>query len=145
MSLAQFAKASGLSKGHASTLENGLAVMSVNTVYAAARALGVPPFLLCMREEDEGVAWALEQILGEENGDVFRAAVALRALILGPRGKRTKRRTRAPGRPKRRARVRPGTIPSASHLPPGRGEGRGQGLSGHARPTGTLCRARTTW
>ncbi|TKC97929.1 XRE family transcriptional regulator [Polyangium fumosum] len=83
MSLSQFAKASGLSKGHASNLENGLALMSVGTVFAVARALGVPPFLLCMREEDESFAACLDKILREEGGDVGRAAVRLRELFFG--------------------------------------------------------------
>jgi len=83
MSLAQFAKASGLSKGHASNLENGLALMSVGTAFAVARALGVPPFLLCMREEDEPFAECLDKILREEGGDEVRAAVQLRELFFG--------------------------------------------------------------
>ena len=151
MSLAEFAAASGLSKGHASNLENGLAVMSVYTVYIAGRALRLPPFLLCMRPEDEGLARVLDEILREEDGDVGRAAVRLRALVFGRqgkgkgKGKGKKRKGRTIGRTRRRTPVRPGTIPSPPALVP-RGTGEpGRGLSGHARPTGTLCRARTTW
>ncbi|WP_272426181.1 helix-turn-helix domain-containing protein [Polyangium jinanense] len=93
MSLAQFAKASGLSKGHISNLENGLAVMSVSTIYAAAGALGVPPFLLCMREEDEPFTQYFDNLLREEDGDLGRAAERFRALFFG----KPPRRGRGPG------------------------------------------------
>ncbi|MDI3290449.1 helix-turn-helix transcriptional regulator [Polyangium sp. 15x6] len=93
MSLAQLAKASGLSKGHVSNLENGLAVMSVGTICAAAGALGVPPFLLCMREEDEPFAECFDNLLHEEGGDVGRAAERLRELFFG----KPPRRGRGPG------------------------------------------------
>lgn len=88
MSLGQFAKASGLSKGHISNLENGLAVMSVGTICAAGRALGVPPFLVCMREEDEPFTECFDSLLREEGGDVLRAAERLREVFFGKPSRR---------------------------------------------------------
>jgi transcriptional regulator with XRE-family HTH domain len=91
MSLAQFAKASGLSKGHASNLENGLAVMGVETVRAVAAALGVPLFLLCMMPGDEPLTRLIDQYLREEDGDAGRAAERLRLFFFGRRGRRHER------------------------------------------------------
>lgn len=93
MSLAQFSKTSGLSKGHASNLENGLAVMSVGTMFTVAAALGVPAFVLCMRDEDEPLAGCIDTYLHEEGGDAVRAAERLRELFFG----RQPRRGRGPG------------------------------------------------
>ncbi|MDI1446981.1 helix-turn-helix transcriptional regulator [Polyangium sp. 6x1] len=83
MSLSQLARASGLSKGHVSNLENGLALMSVGTLQAVARVLGVPMFVLCMRDEDESFSAYLDNVLREEGGDVGRAAERLREFFFG--------------------------------------------------------------
>ncbi len=98
MSLARFAAASGLSKGHVSNLENGLTVMSVHTAFASAQAFGIPPFVLVMFSGDERFSRILDRLIREAGGDTLRAAEALRELAFGKRrkSKRGSRGTRPP-------------------------------------------------
>ena len=54
MSLAQLAEAAGISKGHLSSVEHGLAAITVETIARLARALETsPPCILTFPEEDE--------------------------------------------------------------------------------------------
>lgn len=54
MSLAQLAEAAGISKGHLSSVEHGLAAITVETIARLARALDTTsPCLLTFPEEDD--------------------------------------------------------------------------------------------
>lgn len=83
LSLAALADASGLSKGHMSSAERGLVLITVGTVVAAARALDMPPFLLMMFPEEEPFAAVLEHVRLCEGGDAGKTAVKLRELVFG--------------------------------------------------------------
>jgi len=87
MSLAALADESGLSKGHMSSVERGLVLITVGTVVSAAKALGVPPFVLLMFPEEEPLAAVVEHVRASEGGDTDKAAAALRKLVFGPNGR----------------------------------------------------------
>lgn len=54
MSLGALADASAISKGHLSTIEHGLAAITVNTIARIADGLNVPPlYILTFPAEDE--------------------------------------------------------------------------------------------
>ncbi|HVK65404.1 MAG TPA: helix-turn-helix transcriptional regulator [Polyangium sp.] len=54
MSLGALADASALSKGHLSSVEHGLAAITIGTIARLAEGFGVPPmYLLTFAEEDE--------------------------------------------------------------------------------------------
>lgn len=54
MSLADLADASELSKGHLSSVEHGLAAITIQTIERLARGFDLPPFyLLAFSAEDE--------------------------------------------------------------------------------------------
>jgi transcriptional regulator with XRE-family HTH domain len=54
MSLAALADASELSKGHLSSVEHGLAAITIGTIARLAQGFGVPPmYLLTFAAEDE--------------------------------------------------------------------------------------------
>jgi transcriptional regulator with XRE-family HTH domain len=54
MSLAQLADASALSKGHLSSIEHGLAAITIGTISRLAEGFGVPPlYLLTFASDDE--------------------------------------------------------------------------------------------
>lgn len=54
MSLAELADASELSKGHLSSVEHGLAAITIQTISRLAKGLGVPPlYVLTFATEDE--------------------------------------------------------------------------------------------
>jgi transcriptional regulator with XRE-family HTH domain len=84
MSIAALAEAAGLSKGHMSSVERGLVLITVGTVVATARALDVPPFVLAMFPEEEPLSAVIEHVRSSEGGDTNKAAGKLRKLIFGP-------------------------------------------------------------
>ncbi|MBK9260372.1 MAG: helix-turn-helix transcriptional regulator [Polyangiaceae bacterium] len=54
LSLGALADASGLSKGHLSSVEHGLAAITIHTIARLATGFGVPPmYLLAFSKEDE--------------------------------------------------------------------------------------------
>ncbi len=54
LSLAGLADASELSKGHLSSVEHGLAAITIHTIARLAKGFGVPPlYLLTFAKEDE--------------------------------------------------------------------------------------------
>jgi transcriptional regulator with XRE-family HTH domain len=54
MSLAALADASALSKGHLSSVEHGLAAITIQTIERLAQGFGVPPmYLLTFAADDE--------------------------------------------------------------------------------------------
>ncbi len=83
MSLADLADAAGLSKGHMSSVERGLVLITVGTVVATARALGVPPFVLAMFPDEDPLSTVIEHIRSVEGGDTNKAAGKLRKLVFG--------------------------------------------------------------
>ncbi len=83
MSLADLADAAGLSKGHMSSVERGLVLITVGTVVATARALGVPPFVLAMFPDEEPLSAVIEHVRSSEGGDTNKAAGKLRELVFG--------------------------------------------------------------
>lgn len=83
MSLAALADAAGLSKGHMSSVERGLVLITVGTVVATARALEVPPFVLAMFPSEEPLSAVIEHIRSAEGGDTNKAAGKLRKLVFG--------------------------------------------------------------
>lgn len=84
MSLAQLADASGLSKGHMSSVERGLVLITIGTVISAAKALNVSPFMLAMFPDEDPLAAVVEHVRTTENNDTEKAAAALRKLAFGP-------------------------------------------------------------
>jgi len=83
MSLAALADAAGLSKGHMSSVERGLVLITVGTVVATARALEVPPFVLAMFPGEEPLSAVIEHVRSVEGGDTNKAAGKLRKLVFG--------------------------------------------------------------
>jgi transcriptional regulator with XRE-family HTH domain len=54
MSLAHVANASGLSKGHLSSVERGLSAITVETIERLAQGMGLPPmYILAFAKDDE--------------------------------------------------------------------------------------------
>jgi transcriptional regulator with XRE-family HTH domain len=86
LSLAALADASGLSKGHMSSVERGLVLITVGTVVSAARALNVPPFVILMFPEEEPLAAIIEHARLSEAGDSEKAATTLRKLVQAQTG-----------------------------------------------------------
>jgi transcriptional regulator with XRE-family HTH domain len=84
MSLAALAEAAGLSKGHMSSVERGLVLITVGTIVATARALGVPPFVLAMFPHEEPLSAVIERVRSSEGGDTNKTASKLRKLVFGP-------------------------------------------------------------
>lgn len=89
LSLAALADSSGLSKGHMSSVERGLVLITVGTVVAAAKALNVPPFLLLMFPEEDQLAAILEHIRAGEGGDPEKTALVLRKAVFSPAARKS--------------------------------------------------------
>ena len=83
MSLAVLADAAGLSRGHMSSVERGLVLITFSTVVSIARALGVPPFVVTMFPSDEPLSAVIEHLRSNEGGDTEKAAAILRTLVFG--------------------------------------------------------------
>lgn len=56
MSLADLADASGISKGHISSVEHGLLAITLETLGRLAKGLGLPPFAVFAFAEDDEIA-----------------------------------------------------------------------------------------
>jgi len=93
LSLAALADSSGLSKGHMSSVERGLVLITVGTVVAAAKALNVPPFLLLMFPEEDQLAAILEHIRAGEGGDTEKTALILRKAVFSPAPRKSTQNT----------------------------------------------------
>jgi len=100
LSLASLAEASGLSKGHMSSVERGLVMMTLGTVMAMARALKVPAPVLLMFDEEEQISGLIEHVRVVEGNDIRRTAEVLRKAAFGSKAKKApapkpiKKRTR---------------------------------------------------
>lgn len=78
MSLARLSLLSGLSKGHASNLENGLVMMSLATAGAVARGLSIPLFVLFLLPDEDELSQAVEEARRVALGDIATTADVLR-------------------------------------------------------------------
>lgn len=88
LSLADLARSSGLSKGHASNLENGLVLMNLGTAQALARGLSLPLFVLFLLPEEDAFSAEVESLRIRAKGDLVHAATILRkAAFESPRKK----------------------------------------------------------
>jgi transcriptional regulator with XRE-family HTH domain len=88
LSLVELAEASGVSKGHMSSVERGLVLVTLETIMAAAKGLGVPPFLVLAFREDEPMAAMVEHVRQAAGGNIQKAAVALRKAAFGAKAKK---------------------------------------------------------
>lgn len=82
MSIAALANAAGLSRGHLSSIERGLVLISVPTLVAIATALAIPPFVLVL-SPDEPLSVVIEHLRSSEGGNTIKAAHRLRELVFG--------------------------------------------------------------
>jgi transcriptional regulator with XRE-family HTH domain len=81
MSLAELADISGLSKGHLSSVEHGLAAITIHTIARLATGFGVPPlYLLTFAKEDER-AHAAELLRYLSAADVKKVRRQLQAQV----------------------------------------------------------------
>ncbi|MBK9266027.1 MAG: helix-turn-helix transcriptional regulator [Polyangiaceae bacterium] len=62
MSLAELADASELSKGHLSSVEHGLAAITIQTISRLAKGLGLPPLYILTFSSDDERAHATELV-----------------------------------------------------------------------------------
>jgi transcriptional regulator with XRE-family HTH domain len=87
MSLADIANASGLSKGHLSSVEHGLAAITAETVERLARGLGVSPMYIFAFAEDDERARIADLILDFPKGELVqlrRDIQARRKVLFSP-------------------------------------------------------------
>ena len=92
MSLVELADAAGLSRGHLSSVERGLVLITVGTVVATARALGIPPFVLAMFPDDDPFSAVIELVRSNEGGDTLKTAGQLRRMAFGELPKKRRKR-----------------------------------------------------
>ena len=56
MSLAQLSEKTGIGKGNLSTIENGFAAITIETIERIAKGLDLPPFMLLAFPDDDELA-----------------------------------------------------------------------------------------
>ena len=83
LSIAALATSAGLSKGHLSSVERGLVLITVNTLEVTARALGVPTFVLGTFPDEDPFSAVVEHLRSIAGGDTHEAARKLRRLAFG--------------------------------------------------------------
>lgn len=84
LSIAALAASAGLSKGHLSSVERGLVLITVNTLEVTARALGVPTFVLATFPDEDPLSAVVDLLRSRANGNTREAAHKLRLLAFGP-------------------------------------------------------------
>src|SRR5689334_21912916 len=72
MSLSAVADAARLSKGHLSSVEHGLAAITIETIERLAQGLDVPPFYIFAFGEDDERARITDVILDFPKGELLR-------------------------------------------------------------------------
>lgn len=82
MSLHALARASGLSRGHLSDVEQGKVVMNIGTLGQLARALETPPFIICLVPKDDPEVSVVDHVFVEGDPDLAGAAKRIRAAVL---------------------------------------------------------------
>jgi transcriptional regulator with XRE-family HTH domain len=81
MTLVELARASHISRGHLSEIEQGKVVMTVGTLGNIAAALDLPVFVLCLVPKDDSGA-VIDEVLLRSGGNVKSTAVQIRAAAL---------------------------------------------------------------
>lgn len=82
LSLVQLARASRISRGHLSEIEQGKVVMTIGTLGNIAAALDLPPFALCLLPRDEPEDIVIDEVLRRCRGHSKAAAAQIRAAAL---------------------------------------------------------------
>jgi transcriptional regulator with XRE-family HTH domain len=77
MSMAAMAEAAGVSKGHVTNIERGLAQTTVGTLVATGRALGLAPSLLLVFPGEEPLGSVLEHLRVSEDAAAEQALLAM--------------------------------------------------------------------
>lgn len=83
MSLGALADLTGVSKGHLSTIEHGLASITVGTVEKIARGLNVPPMYLLAFPADDERAHAAELLRSVPRAEVKRIVRQIETTVRG--------------------------------------------------------------
>lgn len=83
ISLATLRKAGGLTPSQMSSAERGRVSVTIGTLAAVAKALGVPPFVLLAFPENDAFAAVLEEIRQAYSGDLRRAAEVIASRLAG--------------------------------------------------------------
>ncbi len=82
MSLIELSRLSGISRGHLSDIEHGKVVMTMATLGSLARALQLPPFVICLVPKDDPEVAVIGEALAAAGGDPQKAAAEIRAVLL---------------------------------------------------------------
>lgn len=82
MSLVELARASRISRGHLSEIEQGKVVMTIGTLANIAAAFDLPLFALCLAPEDDSNDVVVDEVLGRCGCDLKAAAAQIRAPAL---------------------------------------------------------------
>jgi len=77
LSLADLRRAGGLTPSQMSVAERGLAAVSMTTLFAVARAVGVPPFIVLALPDRDAFAAVLEEIRQAYEGDLSQVLPVL--------------------------------------------------------------------
>jgi len=70
MSLSDLSDASAISKGHLSSIEHGLAAITIETVNRIATGLGMPPMYLLTFPEDDLTCRIVEQVRDQQPAEL---------------------------------------------------------------------------
>jgi transcriptional regulator with XRE-family HTH domain len=92
MSIAQLAKASGLSKGHLSSIEHGVTMINASTISKLARGLGTEGFYLLLLPESSPEAAKIERLRHMNPEELRRMEAAM--VRAARRKRRPRKRTR---------------------------------------------------
>lgn len=82
MSLVELARASRISRGHLSEIEQGKVVMTIGTLGNIAGALDLPVFALCLLPKDEPEDIVVDEVLQRCRGYSKAAALQIRSAAL---------------------------------------------------------------
>jgi len=82
LTLVQLARASRISRGHLSEIEQGKVVMTIGTLANIAGALDLPLFVLCLAPKDDPDDIVVDEIFGRCGCNSKAAAAQIRAPAL---------------------------------------------------------------
>jgi len=85
MSLSDLADAGTISKGHLSSIEHGLAAITIETVDRIARGLGVPPMYVLAFPEEELRCRIADQVRGQPPAELRKLKKELDARFPAPK------------------------------------------------------------
>jgi transcriptional regulator with XRE-family HTH domain len=92
MSIAQLAKASGISKGHLSSIEHGRAMLNAGTIMKLARGLGIEGFYILLCPESSPQAAQLERLRRMSPEELRRVEAAMVGAARAAKKPRKRRR-----------------------------------------------------